>query len=235
MFKYRFSLALLFALNSLAGQAAVTLNVDRLVYKDNGSDAALTVKSDESRTYLIQSWIDDGSDAATSKAPFVVTPPLFKLKAKSENVIRVMYLGSGLPTDRESLFWLNVKAIPGLSGDEVNIDNSMIIAMNNKIKLFYRPVGLKGDSKTAIKDIHWVLNGGQVNASNQSPYYVVLSNIEVNNEKVKVSVDDNNTVIAPYSQKTFQFKKAVTAGTLVKWQGINDFGDTSEDYSQRID
>lgn len=76
--------------------SALTLNADRIVYNEKDGDASITVHSDESRAYLIQTWLDSGDSTAKVHLPFVVTPPLFRLAPKSDNVIRVMYLGNGL-------------------------------------------------------------------------------------------------------------------------------------------
>lgn len=52
-----------------------------------------------------------------------------------------MYTGEPLPADRESLFWMNVKAIPSLDEKLAN-ENTLQIAIQSRIKLFYRPSGL---------------------------------------------------------------------------------------------
>ncbi len=102
---------------STVSHASLTLNVDRLVYKESEGDASLTVHSTEERAYLIQSWLDAGDSTVKKDLPFVVTPPLFRLAPHSDNVIRIMYLGNGLPKDRESLYWLDVKGVPGLNDE----------------------------------------------------------------------------------------------------------------------
>lgn len=111
---------------SVSAQAALTLNADRLVYNEKDGDASVSVHSTEDRAYLIQSWLDAGDSTAKKDLPFVVTPPLFRLGPKSDNVIRVMYMGSGLPADRESLFWLDVKGVPGLSDEESKVESRMV-------------------------------------------------------------------------------------------------------------
>lgn len=59
---------------------------------------------------LIQSWVDDLAD--NNKSPFIVTPPLFRLDAGDSNDLRVLLTSPQLPSDRESLFTLNIKVIP---------------------------------------------------------------------------------------------------------------------------
>ncbi|MFS1539134.1 MAG: fimbria/pilus periplasmic chaperone [Candidatus Phlomobacter fragariae] len=38
------------------------------------------------------------------KPPFIVIPPLFRLDAGRENILRIMRPGGDLPLDRESFF-----------------------------------------------------------------------------------------------------------------------------------
>ncbi|EOC0056641.1 molecular chaperone [Cronobacter turicensis] len=215
--------------------AALTLNADRLVYNEKDGDASVTVHSNEDRAYLIQSWLDAGDSTVKKDLPFVVTPPLFRLAPKSDNVIRVVYLGNGLPADRESLFWLDVKGVPGLTDEESKVENRMVLAINNRIKFFFRPAGLKGDPGEGVKNAHWSHNGNNLTVENSSPYYLVLSKIVADKESIQVSVVDNNTVIPPFGKKSYKLKHAPANGTSVEWNGINDFGVTSQTFTQHLE
>lgn len=215
--------------------SSLTLNADRLIYNEKDGDASVTVHSNEDRAYLIQSWLDAGDSNVKKNLPFVVTPPLFRLAPKSDNVIRVMYLGNGLPADRESLFWLDVKGVPGLNDEESKVENRMVLAINNRIKFFFRPAGLKGDPGEAVKTLHWTRAGNTVKVDNASPFNLVLSDITIDKEAVSVSVVDNNTVIPPFGHKSYQLKHTPAAGASVEWNALNDFGVTSKTFSQRLD
>ena len=219
---------------SSVSHAALTLNVDRLVYKENEGDASLTIHSTEERAYLIQSWLDAGDSTVKKELPFVVTPPLFRLAPHSDNVIRIMYLGNGLPKDRESLYWLDVKGVPGLNDEESKAESRMVLAINNRIKFFFRPAGLKGDQGDAMKQLHWTQSGSTITAKNDSPFYLVLSNINCDKETIPVSVIDNNTVIQPFGSKSFKLKHAPATGSNVEWNALNDFGIASNTFTQRF-
>jgi len=219
---------------SSVSHAALTLNVDRLVYKENEGDASLTIHSTEERAYLIQSWLDAGDSTVKKDLPFVVTPPLFRLAPYSDNVIRIMYLGNGLPKDRESLYWLDVKGVPGLNDEESKAESRMVLAINNRIKFFFRPAGLKGDQGDAMKQLHWTQSGSTITAKNDSPFYLVLSNINCDKETIPVSVIDNNTVIQPFGSKSFKLKHAPATGSNVEWNALNDFGIASNTFTQRF-
>lgn len=215
--------------------SALTLNADRIVYNEKDGDASVTVHSDEDRAYLIQSWLDSGDSTAKQNLPFVVTPPLFRLAPKSDNLIRVMYLGHGLPTDKETLLWLDVKGVPGLKDEEAKVQNRMVLAINNRVKFFFRPTGLKGEPGEAIKNAHWARSGNTVTVENNSPYHLVLSKIDIDKELIKVSVTDNNTVIPPFGKKSYTLHHTPRSDASVQWEAINDFGGTTKTYTQRLD
>lgn len=64
-----------------------------------------------------------------------MTPPLFVSEAKSENTLRIIYAGAPLPKDRESLFWMNVKAIPSVNKNSLEGKNVLQLAILSRIKL----------------------------------------------------------------------------------------------------
>ncbi len=228
-------LILITAVTSNTTEAALTLNADRLVYNESDGDANISVHSDEDRAYLIQSWLDTGDSTAKNNLPFVVTPPLFRLAPKSDNVIRIVYLGKGLPTDRETLLWLNVKGIPGLNDAESSVENRMVLAVNNRIKFFFRPLGLKGDPAVAAQNVQWKKMGNTVTVTNQSPFNLVLNNITIDREKLPVSVVDNNTVIPAFGSKSYRLKHTPAGSGSVTWEALNDYGVTSKLFSQTLD
>lgn len=55
-------------------------------------------------------------------------------------VLRIAYLKAPLPTDRESLFWLNILEVPPRDEDE---NNALQFSFRSRFKLFFRPSQLK--------------------------------------------------------------------------------------------
>ena len=75
-------------------------------------------------------------------AGFVITPPLFSMQGKKENTLRIIDATNGqMPEDWESLFWVNVKAIPAMDKAKTG-ENYLQFAIVSRIKLLYRPQGL---------------------------------------------------------------------------------------------
>ena len=101
---YLLSTLLLVAATAHAG---VIINGTRLVYQGDKKESSLGLSNPDATDYLVQSWVDSGGKNL-AKAPFLITPPLFRLDAKEDNVLRVVRTGGNLPEDRESLYWLNI-------------------------------------------------------------------------------------------------------------------------------
>ena len=104
--RYLTLLALLFG--SCMSHASVTLSNTRVVYLADKKESNITVRNNTASPFLVQSWVQ-GKDSQGTKAPFIVTPPLFRMDAGKSNALRIIYNGAPLPQDRESLFWINVK------------------------------------------------------------------------------------------------------------------------------
>lgn len=61
------------------------------------------------------------------------------MQGKKENTLRIINATNHqLPGDRESLFWVNVKAIPAMEKDQKN-ENTLQLAIISRIKCFIAP------------------------------------------------------------------------------------------------
>ncbi|MGU7815034.1 fimbrial biogenesis chaperone [Burkholderia sp. AW49-1] len=145
--------ALACALTVPASYAAISLNTTRVIFDGKNKEASVVVNND-SADILIQSWLDPLDNAEGHALPFAVTPPLVKVAAKRQQLLRVLYEGVGVPADRESAFWLNVQEIPQTATG----DNVLQLAVRQRIKVFFRPDGLKGDPQAAPAGLQWRLD-----------------------------------------------------------------------------
>jgi len=99
--------------------AGVVVGGTRVIYDSAKKEATISVNNPEKTApYLIQSWVENATATDTSKPPFLITPPLFRLDASQENVLRIVRTGGQLPDNRESLYWLNIKSIPASEQSE---------------------------------------------------------------------------------------------------------------------
>ena len=90
--------------------AGVIIGGTRVIFDGGKKEASISINNADEAPYLIQSWIEMPEGNA-NKAPFIITPPLYRLNGGQQNIERILITGS-LPQDKESLFWRNIKAIP---------------------------------------------------------------------------------------------------------------------------
>lgn len=210
-------LSLLLAMSgiiNLAHAGGIALGATRVIYPQGSKQVSLPViNSSDSNVFLIQSWVANADGSRASD--FIITPPLFVIQPKKENTLRIMYVGPSLPTDRESVFYLNSKAIPSV--DKTTLaKNSLQIATQSVIKLFIRPKDLPGPSADAPAMLRCHSQNGRLTVANPSPYYVSLVEIYAGNQKLP------NTMVAPKSELTLK-----SSENRAIFQTVNDFGATT--------
>lgn len=198
-------------LSTYAQAGGVSLGATRVIYKSDDKMKQISVmNSDEKNEFLMQSWVEN--EKGQMSRDLTVVPPLVLIRAASQNTIRLIRNIAGLPADRESLYWLNVKAIPEKSKD--GAQNTLQFAITNRIKLFYRPAELAAGAAEAYRKVTFASLNGKVSASNPTPYYITLTNISINGRKAE------STMLAPHETRVLLAGK----GTSVEADSVNDFG-----------
>lgn len=143
---YRFLLITLLILMGISfANASVVMSGSRIIYSAGEKEHSIQLTNNDNFPNAVQVWLDSGdaqSTPETGKAPFIVTPPFFRIEANAGQTLRLKYTGSGLPTDRESVFYLNFLQVPPVNKAEKN--NKMLVLMRNRIKVFYRPENIAG-------------------------------------------------------------------------------------------
>ncbi|CAI1771959.1 molecular chaperone [Serratia fonticola] len=221
------SATLLVATLASAGiaQAGVIVGGTRLIYDGGKKESSLSVNNPDKAPYLIQSWIETTTGGA-EKAPFMVTPPLFRLDGGQENVLRVVRAGGNLPGDKESLYWMNIKSIPSVTKD--TNQNTLQIAVKTRIKLIYRPEGLKGVPEEQTEKLTWQRKGSSLQVTNPTPFYMNFQQVKVGGQEVK-----DVTYVAPLGTTSFALP-AGTSGNSVSWKIISDYGGIGNDHTKPL-
>lgn len=183
-------LLLLFACHSTVANAAVALGATRVIYPANQKQVLLPVtNNDPASVYLIQSWIENAGDQKDTQ--FVITPPLFSMQGKKENTLRIINATNHqLPGDRESLFWVNVKAIPAMEKDQKN-ENTLQLAIISRIKMFYRPTNLAMAPEEAPAMLRFRRSGSKLTLINPTPYFITVTNMKAGVTAIVTGSTDN--------------------------------------------
>jgi len=197
--------------SNTAHAGGVALGSTRLIYPQGEKQVNMTISnSDKEQSFLVQSWVSDADGHKSDK--FLITPPLFVLKPAKENIVRVMYTGPVLATDKESLFYLNSKAIPSVDKGAIK-GNALQIATQSVIKLFVRPANLPVKSSEAPGMLRCDFKSGELIISNPSPYYITLVEFVVDGKRFP------NTMVPPKGTQSIKASSGAIA-----FQTMNDYG-----------
>lgn len=223
----------LFTLFVAGTDASVTIGGTRVVYPLDQREVTVRLDNDSLSPSLVQTWIDDGNPDAKPgdiHVPFVITPPIFRMDPKKAQTLRVIFNGSALPQDRESVYWLNVLDIPP-KPDSAHATSSLQLAYRTRIKLFTRPAGLPGRPDEAPARLSWTLTaspqgkGQAIRVSNPTPYYVSFSEVNVESEGHTYKNEEGG-MVAPRSATVLPIAgiNAALSGAKVRYLAISDYG-----------
>ncbi|MDX6840844.1 molecular chaperone [Hafnia paralvei] len=230
LFYLAFSFLLIFSFTADADTRNPGLMLDqtRLIFNSAHKSESITLRNASDHVWLIRSWVASYSDGNTKSDAFIITPPIFRLDAQSDLQLRVNGVGNqALPTDRESVYRINVLAIPPKSGavsSETDANTGNIqFSINTQIKLFYRPVALDNNNKilSAQKNLVFSQTTEGVTVRNNSPYYVTLYGVTV--AGIKIPFDNIDSMVHPFGQLSLKTKKT-SRGKNVSYTVVNDFG-----------
>lgn len=207
--------AVFFISSAVSAEGGISLGATRVIYPAEAKQTSLAVNnSDNKSRFLINSWVED--EQGQKIKTFAVTPPLFVSEPNSENTLRIIYVGPPLPGDRESLYWLNVKAIPSVEKESLAGKNVLHLAILSRIKLFVRPSTLTDPVQEAPEALSFALEGNTLKITNASSYYLSLVNMHINQRRV------NNVMVAP--KKSTQVALPSDARGDLTFQTVNDYG-----------
>ncbi|TFZ50986.1 hypothetical protein E5C26_11505 [Serratia proteamaculans] len=213
-----------------ASHANVVIAGTRVIYPADQREVTLRLDNRGELPALVQVWVDDGNKdtpIGQLKVPFVITPVISRIEARNGQTLRLSYTGDAkLPTDKESVYWLNLLDIPPQSTKKADA-NLLQMALRTRIKIFYRPVALNADgAATAIDTLRWTPTQDGLKAENNSAYFVNIASVTYNNGGRKFSSIDGG-MVAPGQTQLFKFNATggnIPHGVQINYTAINDFG-----------
>lgn len=154
--------------------AAISLDRTRVIYDAASKSVSMSIRNESKELpYLAQAWLEDASMNKIS-GPLVVIPPLQRVEPSASSQVRISAIDdvSSLPLDRESVFYFNLREIPPRN----EVPNAMQIALQTKIKVFYRPKAIsvindnKGIDQLVLRKIERVMS-----IENPTPYFITIT------------------------------------------------------------
>lgn len=224
----------IFLCSDMAMAGGVGYSRNRLVYPAGEKAISISVSNGSDSTYLVQAGVSGNPDTR-APAPFVVTPPLFRLEANGESVMRIVRTGGDLPADRESVFYFVASTIPAQPAPDGKplpagqTGASLSIAMRTTLKLFWRPEGFTITPQKAPGMMRFVRVADGVVVKNPTPYYQSFALLEFDGKEQ--NIDRQPSMVPPFGELHFSSTAPVKN---VTWFVMNDFGGTTPKVTQAV-
>ncbi|HFW3777499.1 TPA: molecular chaperone [Salmonella enterica subsp. enterica serovar Thompson] len=174
---------------------SISLGTTRVIYPAGSRGVPLTVSNQASHPFLVKSVVLD--EGMQHDAPFIVTPPLFRLDGGQRNTLTITRTGGRFPADREAMSWLCVQSIPpeadsswvedkkGSTGHG-KVSVRVRLLPRSCIKLFVRPETLQGTPVDVADKVSWSVSGKTITATNPTPFYMNISQASFNGKNLKM-------------------------------------------------
>lgn len=195
----------------------------RLVFSQGARELSLRLANTNPHAVVVQSWVDQGEGSQapdTVQSALFVLPAVQRLSPQAISQVRVLYTGEPLPTDRESVFWLNLYEIPLLPDAPPGSAPRLLLGLNTQIKVFHRPAGLADPGPQWSDALHFRLQwqAGQwvLVCRNDSPYFASLASLRVSDgSRELVPRVTPDQMAPPYGEQAFVLP---TDDAALPWQ-----------------
>lgn len=231
----KFLSALLIGSLALPVHAGVVIHTTRVIFDGSKPVAAVQLENSGEVPSLMKSWLEyaaeqpqDKQDKAheNKKLPFIISPPVARIEAKTRQTLRIRYTGEPLAEDRESLFYLNVLDVPPKPKKEqlAESGNYIQFAVRSRLKFFFRPANLPYSVNNAYEKVTWHIIDKKLVAKNPTPYFITYSGLSLLAKNAAQQDLEEGGMVAPFSEHSFQLPKQPLQADSVEWHLINDYG-----------
>lgn len=148
-------------------QDCIALSLDHVPSIGGAAAAVDPVSSGGETAVAIRAWLAKDQDCI-SPPPFSLAPTQARLKKGKRLLLQVSNQGVGLPRDRESMLWLTVQARQHLPQGS----NYSPCTPSIRVRLLYRPPGLRQNPALAPELLAVTLRNGKINLYNPTPYHL---------------------------------------------------------------
>ena len=225
---------------SSSALADIVMAGTRIVYPATTKQVSVRLTNAGKQSSLVQVWTDRSATQSPftptdlADAPFLVTPPIFRIDSGRSQTLRLRYAGEALPQDRESVFWLNVLDVPPEPSTQAGEENENYVqlAIRTRLKIFYRPDKLAGSPQATVSGLQWSLVPGTdgnkpvLRVSNPGTYHASFAKIELVSGGQTYPYDLGG-MAAPGGHADFPLSglpQSELRSGMVRFQWLNDYG-----------
>lgn len=222
--KYLMSATLVGALLAPQVQAAIALDRTRVIFDGGQNSVSLNISNQNKQLpYLAQAWLED-EQGTKIQNPLVVLPPVQRVEAGKPSQVKIQALPAAklLAQDRETLYYFNLREIPPKSDKP----NTLQIALQTRIKLFYRPAAITPTPDEIATPWQQKLTlskqGDRYQVNNPTPYYITL--VDASNKKNTEGLKEFEPLMVPPKGNAPLKVSAAALGVRPVLTYINDYG-----------
>lgn len=223
MMKSHLLAATLFLFGSCASYAAINLDRTRIVFPESDKASSLTIENQsKALPYLALAWIEDG-EGRKEDSHFMVLPPVQRIEPGTSSQVRVVKqpVTRELPKDRETLFFFNLREVPPKSESQKDDRSVMQVAMQSRIKLFWRPDAIrKKPGEETEMQLAITLSSKTMTLRNPTPYFITLAWLSNNGKTMLPGFD--SLMLAPLTTRTLTLSEPENSGYSIGY--IDDYG-----------
>ncbi|RMP59033.1 hypothetical protein ALQ18_00117 [Pseudomonas marginalis pv. marginalis] len=209
---------------SPSANAAIGLDRTRVIF-DGGKEAtSVNITNNNTQLpYLAQGWIENEAGEKIT-TPLIVLPPVQRLEPGKQSQVKVQALpaAKSLPQDRETVYYFNLREIPPRSDKA----NTLQIALQTRIKLFYRPQAITPSQQDLSnpwqEKLTLAREGDHYRVHNPTPYYVTL--VDARSSKDGKTVPGFEPLMVPPKGSLLLSPSAEALGTTPYLAYVNDYG-----------
>lgn len=188
--------------------AGVIVESSRVVFAAADRERSLLLVNGNDYPVVVQTWVDDGAPDGTpetaGEVPVMPLPGIFRLEPGEKKNLRLLATQVAQPSDRESLYWLNVYEIPPTDAHLPPGISALKVAVRLQLKLFYRPDGLQGQAEQLAARQRFSLTRlpGKLmlTVSNPTPLYATYGQAQLNGDGRQTALAIG--MLAPFASKT---------------------------------
>ena len=216
------AVVLLGALAAQQAQAAIALDRTRVIFDGDQKSVSLSVTNQNKQLpYLAQGWIED-EQGNKIQSPLTVLPPVQRIEPGKPSQVKIQALPAAklLKQDRETVYYFNLREIPPKS----NKPNTLQIALQTRIKLFYRPaaIAMEKNAPPPQEQLTLTKQGNSYMVNNPTPYYVTI--VDAATKKGVEGVKGFEPVMVPPKGKLLLTTNAPALGNNPVLTYVNDYG-----------
>lgn len=216
------TVSLLGALLAQQAQAAIALDRTRVIFDGSLNSVSLNLSNQNKQLpYLAQGWIED-EQGNKIQSPFTVLPPVQRIEPGKPSQIKIQALpaAKALPQDREAVYYFNLREIPPKSTKP----NTLQIALQTRIKMFYRPTSIAMDKNAPPPQEQITLSkqGDKYMVNNPTPYYVTI--VDATSKKGSPGVKDFKPLMVPPKGNMLLTATSGAVGANPVLTYVNDYG-----------